>query len=548
MRICAFLSLVIFCLSLCVPSQTAWAAVSEDGWESIEPGIDYQEFLVSGPNRVFVARMDRGVEKVILDTSIAQGRLAYGLEKVSDMFVRYDDAINFVEYPSDAAYEYGFRNQVVVAINGSFLEPNTTIPYSGMIQSGWYAKRYKDFSGAAFGWKYDVDVTKRQAFIGDCVYHKVDKQYIRNTESGVTLPFNGINISRPSNSMILYTSHYDATTRTASDGVEVLVEMKRASLLLTEPRGAKGIVVRVREDAGSTIIPFDHIVLSAHGTAAANLLNWIEEGDEIEVEVDQEITSYTSDCGFEVTIPNWVKTYAGITGDHTYLKDGLFMPHPTKNYVLEPRTAIAYNDDYIYFIVVDGRQPDVSVGMTYGQLAAFSVDNLEAKWGLTMDSGGSSTMVINGLVMNNPSDPCARRIYLPMIPLDRPDPPEPGSTTPYLIPSADDASAPILVCERRVANGVMMIVLQDKQSSTLFEPGFTVLNQIGAQVRLGPGTNYALLATLNMAQEGVILHQISNLDGIYAKGAFWWKVDFGSLQGWVNQDSLILKPVSGSFN
>lgn len=546
MRIYAFLSLVVFCLSLCAPPQTAWAAVGEDGWESIEPGIDYQEFTVSGPNRVFVARMDRSVEKVILDTSIAQGRLAYGLEKVSDMFIRYDDAINFVEYPSGTPYEYGLRNKVVVAINGSFLEPNTTIPYSGMIQSGWYAKRYKDFSGAAFGWKYDVDVTKRQAFIGDCVYHKVYKQIIRNTESGVILPVNGINVSRPANSMILYTSQYDTTTRTASDGVEVLIEMKRASLLLTEPRGAKGIVVRIREDAGSTTIPFDHIVLSAHGTAAANLLNGIEEGDEIEV--DQEITSFTSDCDIEVTLPNWVKTYAGITGDHTYLKDGLFMFHPTKNFVLEPRTAIAYNDDYIYFIVVDGRQPNVSVGMTYGQLAAFSVDNLEAKWALTMDSGGSSTMVINGLVMNNPSDPCNRRIYLPMIPVDRPDPPEPGSTAPYLIPSAEDASAPILVCERRVANGVMMIELQPKDSSNTFEPGNAVLNQIGAQVRLGPGTNYALLATLYQVQEGVVQHQISNLDGVYAKSGYWWKVDFGNLQGWVSEDSLIPKPVSVAPN
>jgi hypothetical protein len=539
MRICAFLSLVIFCLSLCVPSQTAWAAVSEDSWESIEPGIDYQEFLVPGPNRVFVARMDRGVEKVILDTSIAQGRLAYGLEKVSDMFSRYDDAINFVEHPSDTAYEYGFRNQVVVAINGSFLEPGTTIPNSGMIQSGWYVKWFENSEGAAFGWKYDLDVTKRQVYIGECLITYSFKQYLRNIRTGEIFFINGVNVPRPSNSMILYTSHYDTTTRTASDGIEILVEMKRATVLIS-PNGAQGIVVDKRDNLGSTIIPFDHIVLSAHGTAAEKLRNGIEKGDELVL--SQEITN----CVFSET--NWVKTFAGITGDHTYLKDGLSIPHPTKNLVVEPRTAIAYNDEYIYFIVVDGRQPGVSVGMTYGQLAVFSVDNLAAKWGLTIDSGGSSTMVINGLVMNNPSDPCNRRIYLPMIPVDRPDPPEPGSTTPYLIPSADDASAPILVCERRVANGVMMIVLQDKQSSTLFEPGFTVLNQIGAQVRLGPGTNYALLATLNMAQEGVILHQISNLDGIYAKGAFWWKVDFGSLQGWVNQDSLILKPVSGSFN
>jgi hypothetical protein len=320
MRIRAFLSLVIFCLSLCAPAQTVWAAADEDGWETIEPGIDYQEFLVTGPNRVFVARMDRGVQDVILDTGIAQGRLAYGLEKVSDIFIRYDDAINFVEYPSDTPYEYGFRNKVVVAINGSFLEPNTTIPYSGMIQSGWYAKRYENDSGAAFGWKYAANVADRQIFIGDCVLNHDFKQYIKNNNTGEIFYVDGINIPRPSNRMVLYTSHYNTTTLAASDGIEVVVEMKRATVLIS-PNGAHGVVVDKQED-GNSLIPFDHIVLSAHGTAAENFRNGIQNGDELVL--SQEITN----CFFTET--NWVKTYAGITGDHTYLKDGVFMPHPTK--------------------------------------------------------------------------------------------------------------------------------------------------------------------------------------------------------------------------
>ena len=541
MRIRAFLSLVIFCLSLCAPAQTVWAAADEDGWETIEPGIDYQEFLVTGPNRVFVARMDRGVQDVILDTSIAQGRLAYGGEKVSDMVKRYDDALNFVEFPN--GIPYGYRNKVVVAINGSFVIPGTSIPYSGVIQSSWYAKRYEQFSGASFGWKYDIDVTNRHAFIGDCVYHMVDRQYIRNSNNGEIFYIDGINIPRPSNKMVLYTSHYDTTTRTASDGIEVLVEMRRATLLIS-PNGATGNVVNIRDNSGSTIIPFDHIVLSAHGTAAEKLRNGLQPDQVIDIVLSQEITNCLE------TESNWVKPYAGITGDHTFLKAGVVIPHPDriKNTDVHPRTAIVFNDEYLYFIVVDGRQPEVSVGMTYVQLAEFSRDSLSATWGLALDGGGSSTMVINGLVMNNPSDPCARRIYLPMIAIDRPDDPAPGNTVLNLYPSAEEASSPSVVCERRVGSGVMMIALQPKLSSTLFEPGDAVLNQIGAQVRLGPGTNYALLATLNQVQEGVILHQISNLDGIYAKGTYWWKVDFPSVKGWVSQGSLMLKPVSGTPN
>jgi hypothetical protein len=542
MRMRALLCLVIFCLSLCVPAQVVRAAELEDGWETIQAGIDYREYLVEGPNRVYVARMDRSAEDIILDTAIAQGRLAYGGEKVSDMAKRYDDVLNFVEFPSGTPY--GYRSQVVVAINGSFVIPKTLIPYSGVIQSGWYAKRFENFDEKAFGWKYDVDVTKRQVFIGECVYHNLSKQYVRNTLSGVTIPINGINIPRPSNSMVLYTSQYDTTTRTAPDGVEVLVEMRRASLILSEPWGAKGIVKEIRQNAGSTPIPFDHIVLSAHGTAADRLLELVEGAwNEFELEVDQELIN----CTVPSTEPNWVKTFAGITGDHTFLKAGVIIPHPNEqeNTDVHPRTAIAFNDQNIYFIVVDGRQPGVSVGMTYVQLAAFSKENLAATWGLTLDGGGSSTMVVNGEVVNIPSDPCTIRYFLPVIRANNPGDPDTDSNDTSESPVTENGSLPSLICERLVGSGVMMVALQPRLTSTLFEPGFTVLTQDVTEVRLGPGTHYAVLNTVGSGREGTILHQIFDFDGIYAKGSYWWKVDFGTIVGWVSESSL-MRPLDSS--
>lgn len=160
MRIRAFLYCLVFCLSLILPTQTVLSASDLDEWQQIEPGIEYREFLLPGPNRVFVARMDRSRENIILDTSIAQGRLAYGAEKVSGMAARYDEAINFWDNPTT----YGYRNDVVVAINGSFVNPGTSVPYSGVIQSGWYAKRYDNYTGASFGWKSDTNPLNRKAY------------------------------------------------------------------------------------------------------------------------------------------------------------------------------------------------------------------------------------------------------------------------------------------------------------------------------------------------------------------------------------------------
>jgi hypothetical protein len=551
MRMAVSVYCLVFCLSLLLPAQVVMGAPEDDGWSEIEPGIDYREYLVSGPNRVFVARMNRSQENVVLDTSIGQGRLSWGAEKVSGMAARYDQALSFWEYPA------GFRNQVVVAINGSYVNPGTSVPYSGVIQSSWYAKRYDNFTGASFGWKFDGNAHKGSAYISDCVHHDSLKQYIliTNKSSGSVgkIDINGINISRPSNQMILYTHQYDRSTWTANDGIEVLVEMERPNGILSEPRGAKGIVVAIKDPGGSTLIPFDHIVLSAHGTAADKLRSIIgKDYKEVdyEVQISQEIKSYIDNCTSYVLDPDWTKTYAGLTGDHTYLRYSEIIPHPNHdtNRAVHPRTAIAFNEDYIYFIVVDGRQPGISVGMTYVQLGDFSKNYLAAHTGMALDGGGSSTMVINGRIMNNPSDRCFT-MYLPVMTA----PNRVNSSGMLLmdamvLESVQGSSHPSTVCERFVGSGLMMIVLQPNQPSSVFQPGYTVLTQFDAQVRLGPGTNYGLLATITPGQEGLVLNHASGLNGVYAKSKHWWKVDFGAVSGWVSEDSLVRKPNSGTPN
>ena len=542
MRIRAFLCCLAFCLSIFLPAPVM-GATGEEGWQQIEPGIDYREFLLPGPNRVFVARMNRNQENVVLDTSIGQGRLAFGAEKVSSMAARSDEAISFWEYPA------GYRNRVAVAINGGFVNRGTSVPYSGVIQSGWYAKRYDNFTGSSFGWKYDVDILKRKAYISECVHHDSGKQYVINvTNNNQSILIDGVNISRPSNSMVLYSHQYDRSTWTPSDGIEVLVEMKRPSIILSEPWGARGKVVAIRDPGGSTLIPFDHVVLSAHGTAAARLRSIIRLQDELEI--SQEIKNLVDNCTTNTAEPDWTKTYAGITGDHTYLKNGDIIPHPDPdiNRAVHPRTAIAFNDSYFFFIVVDGRQPGTSVGMTYIQVGDFSKTYLQAHSGMALDGGGSSTMVINGRVMNNPSDRCYT-MYLPT--LSTPSRLNPGGEPlmePMVMESMNASSLPSTVCERPVGSGLMMIVLQPNQPSSSFQPGFTVLTHGDTQVRLGPGTNYSLMATITEGQEGLVLHHNSGLDGVYAKGKHWWKISFGSLTGWVSEDSLMLKPGSGTPN
>ena len=67
-----------------------------------------------------------------------------------------------------------------------------------------------------------------------------------------------------------------------------------------------------------------------------------------------------------------------------------------------PRTCIAQVDELHYlFIVSDGRT-DSSEGLSLYQLASFA-QSLGARIAYNLDGGGSSAMVFNGELINNPT-------------------------------------------------------------------------------------------------------------------------------------------------
>jgi hypothetical protein len=60
-------------------------------------------------------------------------------------------------------------------------------------------------------------------------------------------------------------------------------------------------------------------------------------------------------------------------------------------------------DGRLLLVVVDGRQPYHSLGMTLPELAA-TLRALDAPDAVNLDAGGSTTLVIRGTVVNLPSD------------------------------------------------------------------------------------------------------------------------------------------------
>ncbi len=76
----------------------------------------------------------------------------------------------------------------------------------------------------------------------------------------------------------------------------------------------------------------------------------------------------------------------------------------------DPRTALGFNKNgrWLYLVVVDGRQPFYSAGATFDELADILLAH-GAHFGMSLDGGGSSTMVIEGengepVILNSPID------------------------------------------------------------------------------------------------------------------------------------------------
>ena len=73
-----------------------------------------------------------------------------------------------------------------------------------------------------------------------------------------------------------------------------------------------------------------------------------------------------------------------------------------------PRTVIGEGRGAIWLITVDGRQPELSLGMSFTELQRLA-SRLGLDSALNLDGGGSTTMVAGGRIVNHPSDPGGAR-------------------------------------------------------------------------------------------------------------------------------------------
>lgn len=213
-------------------------------------------------------------------------------------------------------------------------------------------------------------------------------------------------VNRPPNGLglVLYTPRYGTQTPPVQG---IVVTLRGVGGGITSGRTYTGVVAKVEEAPGLTsiraAIPSDGVVLAARGTAEV-LLESLTIGEWVQLRVD--------------LAEPFADVQHAVAGWPILVQDGVAVALNNGDALVSgrhPRTAVGMNDDYIFIVTADGRQPDWSEGMTLPELAQLMLA-LGATDAINLDGGGSTTMVVRPpgehqpVVVNRPSDGSERAV------------------------------------------------------------------------------------------------------------------------------------------
>jgi hypothetical protein len=367
-------SSVLLRVFLCVLCASAVTSVSAQEWKAVADGVEHAQVRREFSGKLVdinLLRLD--LKKVRLDVHHALDR-AIGLETTSSIAT---------------------RKGAIAAINGGFFR---------LDKSQWAG----DAAGILIidGNLWSEPVGDRIAFRilngGPATNIKFDRFYIESflERDGVSARLSGINRARGIAEMVVYTPAFGDSTLTDPSGIEVAFR---------NCAGAAICSVTVFENAGNSRIPPDGFVLSigpGYREDSSRLLEKLtrKPDDQLSTRVTL-VSRFTGLPQFRLASTDDITN-----GLPQLIKNGKVeitweQEKASRSFVetRHPRTAVAkLKDGKFLMLTADGRS-EASAGLDLYDLAKYMLE-LGAVDAMNLDGGGSTTMYLDGKVVNKPSD------------------------------------------------------------------------------------------------------------------------------------------------
>ena len=209
-----------------------------------------------------------------------------------------------------------------------------------------------------------------------------------------TMKVKTVNMPRTWGGTVLYTPRFGARTLTDANGTEVVLSVPD---ILRPHATFMATVVTVRSGAGNTPLQAGQMVLSASGSQA-HALNGLKVGRQVSVS-STVIVNKTNRCGPPlVEDPAWFDVTEALGGNYYDAHHGSVAAPSSAEYpkgsVPAPRTSVGVTaDGHVLMVVVDGRQPGYSVGVTLAEMGQLML-HLGATDAINLDGGGSTIMAV----------------------------------------------------------------------------------------------------------------------------------------------------------
>jgi hypothetical protein len=197
----------------------------------------------------------------------------------------------------------------------------------------------------------------------------------------------GLNEDRRDDTAVLYTWVVGRSTRTRG-GLELALECGSDTPLPLRAGIAYDASVRAVSNHGDTPVDRQTVVLSI-GPKLMSEMPAIKPGEKLKIVTE--------------TVPDLSGVEMAIGGGPTLVRDSKVMQWHGFLHMRHPRSAVGWNKDYFFLVEVDGRQIDLSVGMTFPEMADYML-KLGCQQAMNFDGGGSATLWALGDVRNSPSE------------------------------------------------------------------------------------------------------------------------------------------------